>query len=381
MSFSKFQISNYSQIAQKLNNEGAYYRLSQKAIGEACSVPVQLSSFEDMRASLSIQNAVDSYDIDAFYVEQPNSYLIRDCYVRTQYGAITVDDYVTRESLFHFPWHLYPQFRIDEFQSDNFNCVLPNSPPDIELSSGFSVCSGINENYYHWLILFLGRLNRECIELWADETNCRPSLIFPRFRNSLQRDSAVILAEYFNLPLISLSGQVAIQTKNLVVSEPMRSGGLHPHPIIRESLDVLKKHFYKVGDYPQKIYISRLDSNNRKLLNESLIEDMFRERGYEILTLSKLTLSDQINYFSHAKKIVGAHGAGLTNLCFSEPGAQILEIHMPNYQNWCYRRLAALFCLNYQHIFGVLKAEAPQIHNCKFEVDPVKVLLCFEYDF
>lgn len=381
MSISMYRILYFSELAEVLNKDISCPLALKIGMSSEKFIKTSSSFFEDMANISNDKASFDSYDIDGFFVHQPESYLLKDCFARTQYGAITIKDCVLRESTFCFPWHLYPELNVDGFQEDNISCVLPNSSPDVELSAGFSVCSGINENYYHWLILFLGRLSNESLQVWADEIHCKPTLIFPVFENELQRDCAAILSEHYNLPFLSLSKQVSIKTKNLVVSEPMRSGGLVPHPMIRESLDVLKNHYYKIGDYPEKIYISRRDTTNRKILNEPLIEEMFKNRGYEVITLAGLSLSDQINYFAHAKKIVGAHGAGLTNICFSEPGTKLLEIQMPNYLNWCYRRLAAICGLDYQHIFGVLQFGGSSIHSCTFDVDPIKVMLCFEHGF
>lgn len=381
MDLSEYRILYCSELAQELSSAGKAEYVSSKNLNQALDIPLQHSFFEDMSDQRYVRDTLDHYETGSFFVHQPQSRLIQSCFLRTGYGVVAVDDCVIKESLFHFPWFRYPQFRINGFQEDGVVCILPNSPPDIDLSAGFSVCSGINENYYHWLVLFLGRLSQESLQSWADEIHCKPTLIFPVFENELQRDSASVLANHYKVPFLSLSEQVSIKTKNLVMSEPMRSGGLVPHPMIRESLDVLKKHYFKNGEYPKKIYISRRDTNNRKILNEALIEEAFINRGYQVITLAGLSLSEQVNYFAHAKKIVGPHGAGLTNICFSEPDTKVLEIQFPNHLNWCYRRLAAVCNLDYQHIFSSLKSDSPYVNNCTFEIDIVKVMLCFEHGF
>lgn len=381
MNLLKYRMLHYSEVADEVDNSDGSARIFARGFGNTVKIPLQKSIFEDSVAMLEIKNPVDVYDTESFSVAQPESYLVQDSVIRTGYGAVTIGDLVARESLSHFPWFLYPQFRINDFQEDGVVCVLPDSPPDIELSFGFSVCNGINGNYYHWLILFLGRLSREGLQVWSDKIHCKPTLIFPTFENQLQYESAAVLAEHYGVPFLSLGYQASVQTKNLVVSETMRSGGVVPHPVICESLNILKRHYYKIDDYPENIYISRRDTSNRKILNEDIIEEMFKGRGYKILTLENLSLSEQINYFAHAKKIVGPHGAGLTNICFAEPGARLLEICLPNHLNWCYRRLAAVCGLNYQYILLSLKDDAPHVNNCTYLIDPIKVELCFEYGF
>ena len=54
------------------------------------------------------------------------------------------------------------------------------------------------------------------------------------------------------------------------------------------------------------------------------------KKGFLIIKLSKLSFNEQIELFNKAKIIIGSHGAGLTNIIFSEPSTQIIEIGNPN---------------------------------------------------
>ena len=64
-----------------------------------------------------------------------------------------------------------------------------------------------------------------------------------------------------------------------------------------------------------------------------------------------MSFDEQIYVFSNAKIIIGAHGAGLTNLCFSKEKTKVIEIRSsePGYgfQNKVYERISRINNLNY----------------------------------
>jgi capsular polysaccharide biosynthesis protein len=63
--------------------------------------------------------------------------------------------------------------------------------------------------------------------------------------------------------------------------------------------------------------------------------------GIEAIDPGTLPLTEQIKIFHEAKLIIGTHGAGLTNVIFSQPGALLYEL-FPSValSNVCYNRLA-----------------------------------------
>ncbi|PPR44541.1 MAG: hypothetical protein CFH18_00416 [Alphaproteobacteria bacterium MarineAlpha5_Bin8] len=77
------------------------------------------------------------------------------------------------------------------------------------------------------------------------------------------------------------------------------------------------------------IYISREDSNTRKILNEDELVESLKKLNFKIISLSKLNVFDQINLFKNAKLITGYHGAGFVNIVFSKPKTKVIEL-FPN---------------------------------------------------
>nr|WP_272506695.1 glycosyltransferase family 61 protein [Salinibacter ruber] len=75
----------------------------------------------------------------------------------------------------------------------------------------------------------------------------------------------------------------------------------------------------------RKIFIKRRKEEGRSTLNRSEILPLVNDSGFEDLFLDNLSFPQQVRLFSGADVILGAHGAGLANMIFSEK-AHIIEI-------------------------------------------------------
>lgn len=91
-------------------------------------------------------------------------------------------------------------------------------------------------------------------------------------------------------------------------------------------------HGYGVdGARPERrLYVSREDTKKRRIRNETELREALSRRGIEPVLAARLSFAEQVRTFSQAGLVVGAHGAGLTNLLFSSPQARLLEIFPEN---------------------------------------------------
>ena len=99
----------------------------------------------------------------------------------------------------------------------------------------------------------------------------------------------------------------------------------------------------------RKLYIPRMEK--RVVLNETDLLNLLD--GFEIFDLGRHSFAKQVEMFSEAKMVVGAHGAGLTNLLFAPEGCRVLEL-FPNRGG-----SAAYFCLAtaLNHDYDLVMAE------------------------
>ena len=95
-----------------------------------------------------------------------------------------------------------------------------------------------------------------------------------------------------------------------------------------DSIDILKKFINpKTGiELSKKIYVTREDSNYRKILNEGDVVTILRQRGYKVINPQLYEIDEQIEIFSNAEKIIAPHGSNLANIIFCKPGTEIFEI-------------------------------------------------------
>ena len=75
----------------------------------------------------------------------------------------------------------------------------------------------------------------------------------------------------------------------------------------------------------------RLSPNQRLFRNQAALEEMLREFGVETIDPMELSFGEQIARFSAASLVIGAHGAGLTNILWrrNAPGT-LIELFNPN---------------------------------------------------
>jgi capsular polysaccharide biosynthesis protein len=79
---------------------------------------------------------------------------------------------------------------------------------------------------------------------------------------------------------------------------------------------------------------------------------MLGERRFESVKCEKLSVQEQANIFCSAEVVMEAHGPALTNLVFSRPGAQVVELFSPAYVNPYCRDLCVAASLKHAAVVG-----------------------------
>jgi hypothetical protein len=129
-----------------------------------------------------------------------------------------------------------------------------------------------------------------------------------------------------------------------------RHGIAHPEDI-REFLKLVAPRLSITDRSPwRKIYISR--KMGRKMAKEELLVEGLVSRGFEIMCLEELGLSEQIRAFQEAAVIVGPHGAGHANIMWSQPGIHLIEVFNQNWMHPCYALLAEIKGIHYHCLVG-----------------------------
>jgi capsular polysaccharide biosynthesis protein len=205
---------------------------------------------------------------------------------------------------------------------DGNDYVVTLPPVDRVLDEPF-VLLGTDENFSHWLernLLKLAVLEAEGVD------DALPLLINEDLR-SYQRDYLQLVG----VPperLLTVPRGLLVSCRKVAVPVCLRN-----RPRMRLGIDWLRARVASHMAAPERardlLFVSRRDSTLRVMHNEAELEAALQPLGFTTFVAGQAPVTEQIRAFSRARVIVGAHGAGLTNLIFAPPGAFVLELATP----------------------------------------------------
>lgn len=106
------------------------------------------------------------------------------------------------------------------------------------------------------------------------------------------------------------------------------------------------------AEKPVRIYISRTLPSARVIANEEELFPRLLEMGFQICRLEEMPFEEQVRVFRNANVVVGPHGAGFTNLIFSQPGTHVVEIFAKGHERRCYWALSSELGQDYRFHLG-----------------------------
>ena len=286
------------------------------------------------------EDGLAAWDQRSIAIGDVHAFQISDAVVHPPHGVITVGDYALDETLAHVPFHLPGYGKRDDA------ITIPLADARIGLSEAFHGFAGGFDNYYHWLIDIVSRLQlRPYGPIAYDGV-----LLLPPRETRFHDDLVDIFAG--SRPTLTLTHAHAAAIGNLTWVPNLAGHGYAPNPQLRLVFDRLRQALGVRSRPKRRVYLSRRGAANRVLVNEDEVESMLQRYGFEVVELGRLSFPDQVRLFSEASHVVAPHGAGLANVVFCPAGAAVLELHMNVYLNWCFRRLGGVRNLRYGCLVG-----------------------------
>jgi len=235
-------------------------------------------------------------------------------------------------------------------------------PPAHRLAGPWtSVVSRWGYGYFHWWLDVLPRL--AVLNEFPTDTGI---LVFPRLE-AYQSES---------LRMLGVGERVRLTPERHVIVEDYyfasptaMTGCWNPFAI-----DWLRERFLPwagtPAERPRRFYLRRL-GQSRGIRNEAEVIDYFRDQGWAIVDLEKMTVRDQIQLFSGAEFVCGLHGAAFTNLLWAPPGCRVLELCAATFLNGVYEGMAEYLRLEYRY----LVCEADQAFVARVNLGELRKML------
>jgi capsular polysaccharide biosynthesis protein len=192
------------------------------------------------------------------------------------------------------------------------------------------------QNYYHWICDVLPRLQNK---LWDDDVR----FLLPRSLSEWQIDTLRIIGlqpsrfEYCD-------ARRPVRVEELLHLGPVIMTGNTESASICSVRDSIVTSLHPKADESgsrRRIYISRKNAAHRRIVNEQELIALLTLLDFEVIQTERLSFREQVAVFSQAEIIVGAHGAGFTNMLWSPRNTACFEIFEPDSVRICYWSLSA----------------------------------------
>ena len=141
---------------------------------------------------------------------------------------------------------------------------------------------------------------------------------------------------------------------------------------VRRSLaSDLRARLATSGPTPRRLYLNRLDTSRRQLLNEVALQERLISEGFESYSPGELPITEQLRLAIQAETIVAPHGAGMTNILTAQLGANVLELTVPHWPNQTYKVVSAVMGFRYSTQPGESVMTGPRSDSWEIDVESV----------
>ena len=174
-------------------------------------------------------------------------------------------------------------------------------------------CNVAYRNYFHWCSQALPAIDTAVRRIGQDR---RITLVLPQL-NAWQEESLQLLG-HGSLPRLTATDPGKQYALDLAEFSQILNGGsaFALSEALYGTFTRLRQAVEKLPGAARKLYVARTDAQTRAMRNEAAVIEEMRRYGYEIVPPGTLSFTEQVRLFRSASVIVGAHGAGLTNIVF-----------------------------------------------------------------
>jgi hypothetical protein len=191
-----------------------------------------------------------------------------------------------------------------------------------------------SEGYAHWILDALPAIYHSINEL---KKNGKIKLIVNSWSDFKQDSLSPLNLGEIEIMVVRTAECLYVENLlNLII--PINKyailNGFRPHPrksylkLMTDSL-IKKSISYGALCFNSKIYIVRKRNTERSVANEKKLIARLVTEGFVAIDLEKLSLLEQVKLFQSVRIVVAAHGAGLSNIIFSQ-NVKVVELMHPH---------------------------------------------------
>lgn len=268
--------------------------------------------------------------LDECSIPTLSSTLIPNAHVLTIFGDYVFDkNYLPIQGSFA---------HLDRHDAIQISCLLPCFFSRSKATSVLLIQSNMWwQNYFHWTLDYLTKI------IWARRLlgrNHHLKILYMASRDTINYQAQSLLSlgikkkdikphwHMGRLMHAKAESLLLIQERYDIqkINPTVHNNTIHPS-IVNELADtVLGSLRLKQHKQPAKrIYLSRKNALSRRVTNEAEVQSFLATHGFTFINLEKLTYLQQVSLFANATVVIGVHGAGLTNITYSQ-SCSVLEI-------------------------------------------------------
>jgi len=175
-------------------------------------------------------------------------------------------------------------------------------------------------NYFHWIAEEIPKI--KAVEYYKEKYQSRIKLIIPQNPPAYLTKTLNYLG-YTSGDWIEWTYNKALVRNLIVPTFPELSKETLRWLNNRITDQVIHNKTANKKNY--RIFISREDADNRRIINENEVTQAIGKYGFKAYKLGKLSFEEQVDLFYHAEAVIATHGAGLVNLVWGQH-IKVIEI-------------------------------------------------------
>ena len=234
------------------------------------------------------------------------------------------------------------------------------------INHGVWLIDNWSHGYFHWFC--------DVIQKYYALKEEKSKLILPFSYSNI--DFIISSSKFLNIDIEFVHKDEILKCKKLIIVPTTFISGNFYDDIMTTIQSKFSKIIYQKKTKFKTLYVSREQTERRKVKNEKEVSKLIKESGGKTLILEKLSWTDQLSYFNNCEVLISPHGASLTNMLFSSSRVKIIEFrHQNSNAQNMYFSLSSSLKLDYFYIKCQGDEEDPHISNINVPLDELNLIL------